>query len=192
MIVVVSCKLYPNSPPVAENGVLDLSNWDFNNSGNIELNGEWYFIWMEDNIDLFTSDNEIMNWEIVTLPTSWREINKPEIGYCWLKLKVILPPLMGLGIYLADSYSAGMVYVNGEQILQSGEPGNTRELTIPKGIPILNYIPNSEIIDISWKISNFHGRDGGPKEVLEIGLITKLNNNMQQNAIIDAIILGIL
>ncbi len=172
--------------------MLDLGNWDFNNSGSVELKGEWNFIWMEDNKEFSLSDNEILNWEIVTLPTSWQEINKPQIGYCWLKLKVILPSLNGLGIYLPNSYSACEVYVNGESILQSGGPGNTRETTIPKDIPVLNYIPDSRIIEIAWKISNFHGRNGGPKDVLEIGLLQELHNNIQQTVIIDAIILGIL
>lgn len=31
--------------PAARNGILDLRSWDFENNGNIELNGEWEFYW---------------------------------------------------------------------------------------------------------------------------------------------------
>ena len=31
--------------PVAVNGVLDLTGWDFENSGCVRLNGEWEFYW---------------------------------------------------------------------------------------------------------------------------------------------------
>jgi hypothetical protein len=33
------------SPPLAEQGVLDLSNRDFDHNGVVNLNGQWEFYW---------------------------------------------------------------------------------------------------------------------------------------------------
>ena len=35
------------SAPVAMDGVLDLSEWDFVEDGPVELRGEWRFVWQE-------------------------------------------------------------------------------------------------------------------------------------------------
>ncbi len=37
----------PKQAPKAENGVIDLTEWDFEKDGNIKLDGEWEFYWKE-------------------------------------------------------------------------------------------------------------------------------------------------
>ena len=34
-----------DTAPKVENGVLDLSTWDFKNEGPVALNGQWEFYW---------------------------------------------------------------------------------------------------------------------------------------------------
>ena len=40
----VSCQFEKEIIPEADNGILDLSAWDFTAKGAIDLNGEWLFL----------------------------------------------------------------------------------------------------------------------------------------------------
>ena len=42
-----SCSSERKRPPQAQNGVLDLRNWDFGRDGNVPLDGDWQFYWNE-------------------------------------------------------------------------------------------------------------------------------------------------
>ena len=47
LLSLCSCGEKRRAQPVAVDGVLDLSNWDFEKDGNVELKGEWRFVWEE-------------------------------------------------------------------------------------------------------------------------------------------------
>jgi signal transduction histidine kinase len=189
-LLACSCALSKDDTPKAENGILDLRNWNFEKNGHVTLNGEWKFIWMKHDNAAALSNTLESDWETAVLPNSWQELGKPEKGYSWLKLKVLLPPVKGLGIYLSKSYTSSEIFINTELILQSGNAGSSLETSVPKTLPVFNYIPETDQVEIIWKVSNFHGRNGGPKTVPQIGFQTELHNEIQKALIFDGIILG--
>jgi hypothetical protein len=44
---VCSCGEKRREQPVAVDGVIDLSDWDFEKDGIVDLEGEWRFVWEE-------------------------------------------------------------------------------------------------------------------------------------------------
>ena len=86
-------------PPVAVDGVLDLSDWDFSRDGVIELTGDWLFGW-----DVFIEPRSAPNLRIgleqkVLVPSTWTQINNSmkkkkllkDQGHGTYFLEVILP-----------------------------------------------------------------------------------------------------
>lgn len=43
LLIVAGCSNQKGAPPKAENGVINLTGWSFDNQGNIKLDGEWEF-----------------------------------------------------------------------------------------------------------------------------------------------------
>lgn len=47
-LVIINIYKFKDEKPVQPkviNGVINLTNWDFDKNGNVELNGEWEFYW---------------------------------------------------------------------------------------------------------------------------------------------------
>lgn len=81
-----------NTQPVAKDGVLDLSQWNFDN-GDALLNGEWEFYWQE----LLSAQESSSNKRIIQFPQLWNDmeldgVNIDSRGYATYRLKLILPP----------------------------------------------------------------------------------------------------
>ena len=47
LLSLCGCGEKRRTQPVAVDGVLDLSNWDFERDGIVDLKGEWRFVWEE-------------------------------------------------------------------------------------------------------------------------------------------------
>lgn len=104
------CSFVQIKPMQAENGVIDLSRWDFNKNGNICLDGEWDFYWQQ-----FMNFREVQDKKpdiYAEVPDTWNEYringkNLPGQGYATYRLHVItsLPAgtQMGLRPYAFSS-----------------------------------------------------------------------------------------
>ena len=66
------------TPPVAVAGVLDLSDWDFEKDGPVELKGEWLFAWEK---FVEPAPWEKLRKELkqrVPVPAMWHTLKRPE------------------------------------------------------------------------------------------------------------------
>jgi len=87
--------------PIALNGVLDLTNWDLEEDGIVNLNGEWEFYWHQ----LLSSSDyaegiEPNKKQVVTVPDVWTDYAQdggklPGEGFATYRLKVITPGYAG-------------------------------------------------------------------------------------------------
>ena len=101
--------------PTAVNGVIDLSDWDFERDGPVELIGEWFFASMVDIGTDFPNDLFVLP-QRVNVPGYWNQYQSsdgevlPIFGYGSYALKVMLPAQMDetLGLSLGSIYSAGL------------------------------------------------------------------------------------
>ena len=94
--VLVGCAEERKVMPVAKDGVIDLTDWDFEKDGNVFLFGEWRFVWNE-----FVSPMKVDDYwqkypDILNVPTNWRiqgSNGAPVLaqGFATYVLKVKLP-----------------------------------------------------------------------------------------------------
>ena len=89
LLFFTSCKdeTSHNIIPVAKNGVLDLSMWNFTQDGPLQLNGEWKVHWKK-----IYSLNELINIETV-----FQTPDQTQIPLYWNKRQLVNEPNPGLG-----------------------------------------------------------------------------------------------
>ena len=164
--------------PRAEKGVLDLSTWDLKKDGPVALNGEWEFYWQEHWApDYFPEETQPAFNGYIEVPGTWNDfiVNKEKIagtGYATYRLSIQLANTgQKLAFKILDMAAAFTMYVNGEQLISSGIPGKTPQLTVPQFYPqVVKFDPGDKKIEIVIHVSNFHHRKGGAWEPILLGL----------------------
>jgi signal transduction histidine kinase/CheY-like chemotaxis protein len=199
-LLLTSCadtsKLKP--APVAEQGVLDLSNWDFEKEGVVRLNGEWEFYWQR-----LLAPNELLSsntgkeQKFINLPSSWNgyQVNDEVLsgdGYATYYLRIIgnegNKKLMFKTSWMGTSYN---LFVNGDLIASNGVVARTREEMTPQYFPLTtSYYSNTESLDIVLQVANFHHREGGAWYPIEMGLEKQITKIRESNLSINLFLCG--
>lgn len=161
------------------NGNLDLTNYDFYESGNIFLKGLWKFRWMNNRHNDF-----------IEVPSYWDVKKYSNFGYGWYTLRIDHSNDKSLGLYLERAHSSYKMYINNKLLLYNGNPGNTKKETVPGLQPKLVKLPNESPIIIRWKVSNFHHFKGGAYYTPIIGMYNKLEYMHNLSNLIDSVIIG--
>src|SRR5690625_5279231 len=151
----------PDHPP-AEMGVIDLSNWTFDDKQTITLDGEWEFY-----PNQFLDPKSVNNLEadeskeFISVPGDWRgffsDKDIPTYGYGTYKLKIILPDDDTLyGIRMNQVKSAATIYKDGELISKFNQPTKSANKTAMYNGPFytLFHAQNNEI-EFMLHVSNY-------------------------------------
>ncbi|NVO11639.1 MAG: response regulator [Bacteroidales bacterium] len=159
--------------PLAEKGVLNLQDWDFDKNGIIQLNGQWAFYWnsfIEDE-----KNDSLAKPNFVNVPELWNNYHIDNLsitnhGFASYKLLVKLNKPEELAIKYLNVATSCKVFIDGTLVLSSGQPAKTKEKTIPSYKPdIIIFSPKSNEFEIVLQIANFHHKKGGPWEPLILG-----------------------
>ncbi|HBW34581.1 hypothetical protein [Desulfosporosinus sp. BICA1-9] len=168
IILLSACSdAYANNKQEAENGVLDLRDWDSQLYGTIQLDGQWEFYWSQ-----FLTHKDLQNVKpdlFATIPESWDGyeidgINLPGQGYATYRLhiKTNLPENTALGLRPYVFSSAYKLYINQTLVAANGEvavvPGE--EIGEYKPQAVFFNVPAKEF-DIIIQVSNFQYARGG-------------------------------
>ncbi len=159
--------------PQAVKGVLDLTDWSFEQKGIVSLEGQWEFYWQQ----LLTPDDfkdveAISETGYITVPGTWNghvlpgddgDQKLPGEGYATYRLIVNTnteEPVLSLKILdFATSYR---LWVNGELLSENGKVGINKEETMPQAFPrLINFKNDRGIVEIILQIANFTHRKGG-------------------------------
>ena len=184
--------------PPAENGVLDLSKWDFNLHGPAELLGQWKFKWQEDKPEFRQPGYDYSQWENIKVPGSWNDKTGSGPGYGWYSLKVLLPVtkqrvLLGLRIpYMFTSYS---IYLDGVKFAANGKVGNTKDETRAQILPLTKGITlaaDQKEVVLAIKVANFSHRLGGMTENIKIAPLEIIQHRNWINLTQNKVVLGVL
>jgi len=165
------------SMPKAKNGVLDLSNWDFEKQGNIALDGEWQFYWEKFVTPDSTTLQTLQPDTLCMVPAYWNDmiINKKRIngnGYATYRLKVILPEYKKetFALKLLSFTTAYQLYADGKSLCGKGEIGTSKEGMLPSySTDLATFIPQKQEIEIVVHISNYYHRLGGIWQEIILG-----------------------
>lgn len=191
----ILAKAQKTNLPLAQNGVINLRNIQLNET-TAPLNGYWEFYWSQ---LLTPSDSSGVRTAYTSFPTLWNKtkINGQQLpaqGYASYRLKVLLKqdPERRLAIHLPDTYCAYKLYVNGSLLAASGNPGTSRETTIPKWLNKTEVLPLSDTLDLLLQVANFEHFKGGPYKEITIGDKEVLFNTRNTELGFDFLLTGCL
>jgi len=184
--------------PTAVGGVIDLGGWDAEADGIVRLKGEWIFVpgeW----IDPDAADPAVppASARTIGVPGGWdgslEEGRATPFGYGTYMLKALLPTgaeTADYGLRIANVRSAHALYVNGERIGGSGEPGTSREATKPANLPYVAAIGEAEReLTIVMHVANFHyAWQGGLFGDVTFGPLADLYRGHERQGAYDAVI----
>jgi two-component system, sensor histidine kinase ChiS len=155
-----------NKPmPVAVNGTIDLSEWDFEEDGMLKLDGDWEFYESQ----LLSPDDfaskELMDKKLLSVPG-----NYGDEGYGTYRLKMILKDHKQVySIKIDFLQSAYKLWAGGQEIISAGKPGQSKFEMKPLSLP---------------RAGSFTGDDN------EVYLTLQVSNFYSKLALIDTIVMG--
>lgn len=179
VIFCTACSRDRKNKPRAEDGVLDLSEWDFSQDGPVRLKGEWDFYWQK---LVYPSDVEIGKGPekdgVIEIPGIWNQQKLDgsclgKYGTITYRLR-ILPPRgrsSDLSLYFHDINTAYRLFVNGKLLTSCGVVGLSKETSVPEVRPVMiDFSPgNQDNLDIVIQVSNYHHRFGGIRSHIILG-----------------------
>jgi len=187
LTVIHGCNYSESSTaPTAKQGILDLSNWNFEDGGTVSLNGEWRFHWqqfLDPSATFAEPSNTPGNY--ISVPSSWDGVpleNTRSTGYGYASycLQIILPETTGqLALNIIDVGEAYDLYLNGERIHSSGKIGETAESSLPEFAQQVIELPETTAgrLDIVMHVSNFHYYTGGVWEPIKLGPLEEIQSS---------------
>ncbi len=184
--------------PVAVNGLLDLTHWNFSTDGPVKLSGEWEFYWEEilKAEDILAAPRPA-GMTLIKVPGTWNGQvvggkNISGSGYATYRLKVLLGPQKSpLAFKFLSMGTAFDLQVNGQSVSSAGVVGTTRETMTPEWLPhTAGYRPENDELDILLHISNFNHRKGGAVEVIEFGTEQDIRERRERSIALDLFLCG--
>jgi adenylate cyclase len=185
-------------PPMAEKGVLDLREWDFNKHGSVDLDGEWRFYWKQLKHSGKTFDSELEDEaHFFKFPSIWNNqiINGESLsgdGFATFSLKILLKDQkIPLTVNIHEMMTAYTFYVDGKKISSNGLVGTSRGTSVPMYHPSLVDIRTSGTeMNIDIEVSNFHHRKGGVANSIKLGLESDIRSDKEFHIVIEIFLIG--
>lgn len=170
-----------DSLPRAEQGILDLRNWNLAESNMTSLDGKWDFYWNE-----LLSYDELQKKDAglkVSVPKTWDNYeigHKPlpgeGIGTYRLRVKTNLPEGTLLAVRLRTVSSAYRLFINDKEVVHAGTVGTSAEEEKGEYHPktAVFSIPSKQF-DIIIQASNYHYARGGLWESIYLGDVNQID-----------------
>ncbi len=170
LIIVFYSFSSPNKRLVqAENGILDLVNWDLEKDGVVSLDGKWEFYWNQLlTYKDFQEDNSIKADGYFKVPDVWtnytlNDKNTSGYGYATYRLKVKTNDIESLkGLKILTASTAYKLMINDEVVSENGVVGKTKETSVSEYMPkAISFKNSSKEFDIIVQVSNYEYSRGG-------------------------------
>ncbi len=186
--------------PLATDGRLELSAYDFDRDGIAHLDGEWVFF-----PNRFVTESEaakaFSTAHRIQVPSVWRlpSAHNPRdptatspFGIGTYYLKVDLPPdLAALSLSIRNAGGAYRLYINGEQRLSMGHAAATRSQTRHAARPARILIRNpGPAISLRIEMANHTMRNAGLFQSLSLGDPRQIDRQAQLRAWYDIYLAG--
>ena len=153
--------------PVAVDGLIDLSSWNFAAEGPVNLTGDYKFFWQR-----HLSGTELMvasqtSQETMFVPRSWNNevvkgITLPGEGYATYRLNILIAPREKFALKLPDIATSYRLFIDGEMLIEVGHAGITPDKTIAHYYPtVVQFESSGSRVELVLHVSNFDHRNGG-------------------------------
>lgn len=167
--------------PVAVNGSINLSKWNFGTEGPVPLSGTWAFFWNK----LYTPGDfrKTHPKPVYTrVPDIWNHYRisghpLPGMGYATYRLHVIVKdPEQTVAIHVPYASTAYKMWINGTLVATNGKVGVDRNSSVPQYLnQIVSFHGNADIV---IQVSNFQHRRGGLFQPVMIGTTGQIVREM--------------
>ena len=187
-----------SSEPVAQNGALDLSQWNWEQDGITTLTGDWTFYWERflDPQDAFSQPDLGVP---IMVPGNWNHteieegtVGAKSFGTYTLRLQV---PASGpiLALKIPPIRSAYRLWCNGNEVATSGKLAAEPADYFPSYNPKIIALPgNTTQFDLVLQVSNFHHRYGGVGFPISIGTHAQIVHRNNQGNLYEIFLLATL
>ncbi|MGE0078673.1 MAG: 7TM diverse intracellular signaling domain-containing protein [Bacteroidales bacterium] len=168
-------------PSQDTNGVIDLTNVDFNKTKLIGLVGDYEFYWnqlLKPN-DFIDSTKKTLT-SYIKLPNIWNgyKVDSIELkgeGYATFRLKILFPDEDFYSIKVNEFDCAYKLWINGK-IIESGKVGRNSNEEIPSWKRnTVSFFTKEKTAEFVLQVSNFNHRKGGPEDLMLIGKSDSVN-----------------
>jgi sensor histidine kinase YesM len=179
LLRIANASLITKSQPIAKDGVLDLTNWDFTQDGTVQLNGEWEFYWEQllTFEDFKGNDTKINFNGYQYVPKTWNNytINGAHptgTGYATYRLKVKNDNWNNtFGFKILTMSTSYIIMIDDKVIATNGKVGDMLKNTESEyNTQSVSIIPTSKEFDIIVQVSNFTYARGGIWRPIVFGL----------------------
>lgn len=157
--------------PRTNAGVMDLRGWDFQQEGNVKLEGAWEFYWQQLLAPKdFDEKTDASKSEYVQVPGVWRQYEyhgKPlsSFGYATYRMRIHLDESEAeqvKSLYIPSVSTAYKLWVNGKLVATNGTVGMTEAEMVPQDYAqIVSFLPKSSDVEIVMQVANFVQRKAG-------------------------------
>ena len=186
--------------PRAQQGLLDLSHWDFEKDGIAPLDGHWEFYW--DRLltpDDFSENISTESRTFFPVPGLWGGFNLktdrlPGDGVTTYRLNLRTTPAREtLAIRVGLIQTAYKIWINGKYIASGGVVGKTSQSSKPQAaIGIFNFKNPGDHLEIIIQVSNFFQSRGGMRGRLYLGTEEQIRKKHNAWVAYDSILFGCL
>jgi len=176
LIVGIFEKQQNTDTPIAENGILDLSHWNFDDNGKIPLNGEWTFYPNQLLSPSELTDASSLKSYALKVPGCWKnaELNRQMadrgVGTYQLIIKTDgCTPMYGIKI--TNIRSSCKIFANGNEIAIVGNPTpQLSENDTTNILPVTAFFPsNDKTINLVVQVANQDYYNGGIIQSIFLG-----------------------
>jgi len=201
VLLSVSCSDHQRKGPDIENGFLDLSSWNFEEDGLVNLNGEWEFYWEKLLEPKDIESTNSLKAEYINVPAGWTKQegeSYPELGYATYRLKIKVPDkATDYNFIFMSIFSSAKMWVNGTLCLEMGEVASTEEQSKPEFIteyysPI-KYGSDRDTLELIIQVADFSygGPASGIRRKVVFGPETQINAERIKTGSLNSALLGI-
>lgn len=180
---------------------IDLRDHDFNRDGLARIDGEWAIFW-----NRFIAPDpsqpselpELPKPDRFSMPGTWNSYERDEdklegMGYASFAVRVLLPSGVRRGaLRIPPASTAYRLWVNGQEVAASGDPGIRRDTTTP-GRVVRNPVfeTATESLLVVMHVANFDHRVGGMWRPMWIGAAEEIAAYDIIDISYDLLLLGI-
>lgn len=172
--------------PYVQDGVIDLTDWEFDQNTTVRLNGNWQFYWNQ----LLASGEIGQPSEYLQVPGQWNRQGFPVKGAATYRLLVkVKPSSMIYGLRISNVQMSSAVYVNGAELGHSGTTALNRDGYVPENKPYTIYFPlEGDTAEIILHAANFDFINAGVTYSIHFGSMDAIQKLDKQRMGMDLIV----
>ena len=181
--------------PDAVNGVIDLTEWPWDEEGTVPLDGEWSFRWLERG-----GENPVFRDTTIDMPGTWGAAEPGDgqpldgSGYGIYRLTILHRPQTEMMAIRLPNISTAYEFYIGDRLVQSrGHPDMDAKRTIPYQAPAtVHFSTDGERTELKLIIANYDHRHGGVRTSIVMGTSEQIQRLQLRHAAQELLIMGCL